>query len=121
MYIDTLRCFRSAGRRKCTQKWRTNRWVLIHNNAPAHRLVLVKDFLAKNNVKTLEHFPCYPDLTSADFYMFLLLKSASKGRRFCNVTDIIKNAMYELKRLSQNCFQKCFQHLYTLWQKCIAA
>jgi len=30
-------------------------WFLLHDNTPAHRPVLVKDFLAKNNVTTLEH------------------------------------------------------------------
>jgi hypothetical protein len=54
---------------------------------------LVKDFLAKNNVKTLEHPPQSPGLASADFYPFPLLKTASKGRRFCDATDLIKNAM----------------------------
>jgi hypothetical protein len=34
---------------------------------------------------------------------------------------IIKNATKELKRLSQNGFQECFQHLYKRWQKCIFA
>jgi hypothetical protein len=40
-----------------------------------------------------------------DYYLFLRLKSAFKGRRFCGATDIIKNGKYELKRLSQNDFQ----------------
>jgi hypothetical protein len=26
----------------------------------------------------------------------------------------------ELKKLSQNGFQECFQHLYSRWQMCIA-
>jgi hypothetical protein len=42
-------------RRKRLEKWRNNRWFLIHHNAPAHRPVSVKDFLAKNNVTTPEH------------------------------------------------------------------
>jgi hypothetical protein len=42
-----------------------------------------------------------------------------KGRRFCEATDLIKNATGELKRLLQNDFQQCFQHLYSRWQKCI--
>jgi len=29
--------------------------------------------------------------------------------------------MEELKRLSQNGFQECSQHLYIRWQKCIVA
>jgi len=41
--------------------------------------------------------------------------------RFCDATDIIKNATEELKRLSQNGFQECFQHLYSRWQKCVVA
>jgi hypothetical protein len=55
MYIDTLRCLRKAIRRKSPEKWRTNSWFLLHDNAPAHRSILEKDFLAKNNVTTLEH------------------------------------------------------------------
>jgi hypothetical protein len=34
-----------------------NSWFLLHNNAPAHRSVLVKDFLAKNNVTVMEQHP----------------------------------------------------------------
>ena len=45
------------------------------------------------------------------------MKSALKRRRFCETTDVIKNAMEELKRLSQNGFQKRFQHIYSRWQK----
>jgi hypothetical protein len=44
-----------------------------------------------------------------------------KGRRFCDATDIIKNTTEELKRLSQNGFQECFQHNYSRWQKCVVA
>jgi hypothetical protein len=44
-----------------------------------------------------------------------------EGRRFCDVTDIIKNAMEELKMLSQNGFQECLHHLYSRFQKCIDA
>jgi len=78
MYNDIFHPLRDAVRRKHPQKWRTNSWFLLHDNAPAHRSVLVKAFLAKNNVTTLEH-PLYPpDLAPVDFYLFLLLKSVFK-------------------------------------------
>jgi hypothetical protein len=71
-------------------------------------------------VTTLEHPPYSFDQASADFYLFPRLKTALKGQqRFCDVTDIIKNVMKELKRLAQNGFQECFQCLYSRWQKCI--
>jgi hypothetical protein len=54
-------------RRKRPEKWRTNSWFLIQDNAPAQRSVLVKDFLAKNNLTTLEHNPYSPKPAPADF------------------------------------------------------
>jgi len=54
--------------------------------------------LAKNDVTALLHPPYTPDRVAADFYLFLRLKSALKGRSFCDVTDITKNATEELKR-----------------------
>jgi hypothetical protein len=62
---------------------------------------LVKDFIAKNKVATLEHPQYSPDLPSADFYLFPRLSSALKGRRLCDATDLIKNAAEELKRLTK--------------------
>jgi hypothetical protein len=77
--------------------------------------------LAKNSVTTLEPPSYFPDLAPADFYMFPQPKTAFKGRRFCDATDIIKNGTEDLKKLSKNGFQECFQHLYSRWQKCIFA
>jgi len=42
MYIDILRRLRVAVKMKRLEKWRTNCWFLLHDNAPAHRSVLVK-------------------------------------------------------------------------------
>jgi len=83
--------------------------------------VLVKDFLAKNSMMILGHPPYSPDLIPANVYLFGRLKSALKEWQICDVIDIITNATKELKRLSQNGFEECFQHLYSHWQKCIAA
>jgi hypothetical protein len=43
-----------------------------------------------------------------------------KGRGFRDATDIINRAKEDLKRLSQNGFQKCYQH-NSLWRKCTFA
>jgi len=102
MYINILRRLRDAVRSKRPKKWKTDSRILLHDIAPVHRSASVKDLLAKNNVTTLEHPPYSPHLAPADSYLFALLKSALKGRCFCDVTNIIKNATEELKRLSQN-------------------
>ena len=75
------------------------------------------EFLSKNNVTTLDHPQYSPDLAPADFYLFPWLKSELKLQQFCDATDIIKNEMEEMKRLSQNGFQECFQHLYRCFGK----
>jgi hypothetical protein len=69
------------------------------------------DFLATNNVKTLERPSYSPDPAPGGFDLFPRLKSTSEGRCFHDATDV-KNATEELKRFSQNGFQKYFQHLY---------
>jgi transposase len=79
-------------RRKGPEKWRTQQFVSPYDDAPAQRSVVVKVFSTKNNVTTLEPPPYSPDLVPAEFYLFPRLKSALKGRRFCDATDIIKNA-----------------------------
>jgi len=79
MYIDILRRLRDAVRRKHSKKLRTNSWFLLHDNAPAHRSVLVMDYLAKNYVTALEHTPYSNDLLPVDFYLFPRLISAMKG------------------------------------------
>jgi transposase len=90
--VDIFCRLRDAVRTKHPEKWRTNSSFLPHNNAPAHWVVLIKDFLAENNVTTLENPPYPPDLAPADVHLFLLLKSALKGQCFCDAADIMKNA-----------------------------
>jgi len=105
MYCDFLRRLRESVQRKLFEIWRTNSRFLLHDNAPAHRSVFVKDVLAKNNVTTLEHPAYFRELTTADFYLYPRIISALQEGCFCDATAIIKNATEELKRLSQNDFQ----------------
>jgi hypothetical protein len=37
MYINMLRRLEDAVRKKRPEKWRTNSWFLLYDNAPAHR------------------------------------------------------------------------------------
>jgi transposase len=92
----------SSYHRRCTDKhssnWGSNGWFLLPGNSPAYWSVLVKDFLTKYSVTTLEQPPYSPDFAAADLYLFPWLKSTMKVRRFYDATDIIKNATEELKK-----------------------
>ena len=119
MYIDILRLFRDAVRRIRPPKWRTHSWFLLHDNAPAHQLDLVKDFLTMNNVTKPKNHQHSSDLAPVDFYLFSRLKSALEWRGFCYYTDIIRNATEELKRFLQNGSHECFKQLDSRWHDCI--
>ena len=66
MYID-IRHLSNAVRRKRPKHGEPTGDFLLHNNAPAHRSVLVQDFLVKNSVTTLEHPSYFPDTGSSWF------------------------------------------------------
>jgi hypothetical protein len=72
MRIDIIRRLWDAVRRKRPEKWRSNSWPSISRSAPAHRSVLVREFLAKNSV---EHPTHSPDMAAADFYLFTRVKT----------------------------------------------
>jgi hypothetical protein len=127
MYTGILRRLRDAVRRKRPEKWRTTSWVFLLDNAPAHRWVLVKDFLAKNNVTTLEHVPYSLALATADFYLFPRLKPTLKIRRFCDATGILRMRRGSWKDFHKTAvFLKVLQSLAEVysctrrlfWRKC---
>ncbi|KAJ4433779.1 hypothetical protein ANN_16091 [Periplaneta americana] len=82
LYVETLRRLWDAVRRKRPEKWVENNWFLMHDNAPAHRAIIVKNFLARHNITALDHPPYSPDLSPPDYFLFPRLKSHLKGRRF---------------------------------------
>ena len=49
-----------------------------------------------------------PELATANFYLFLQMKSALRGRHLCDSTDIIKNEKEELKKAFTKCLPGVF-------------
>ncbi|KAJ4450997.1 hypothetical protein ANN_02433 [Periplaneta americana] len=70
LYVETLRRLWDAVRRKRPEKWVENNWFLMHDNAPAHRAIIVKNFLARHNITALDHPPYSPDLSPPDYFLF---------------------------------------------------
>jgi hypothetical protein len=65
-------------------------WILHHDNAPAHKALPVKQFVAQKLITEIEHPLCSPDLDPNDFCLFSKIKSIIKGRRFQDIEDIRK-------------------------------
>ena len=88
MYIDILPRLTDAARRKRPEKWRTSSYLLLHDNAPVHRSVLVKDFLATNNVTILEQRHYSSTWLQLNFTV-PHMKPTLKGRCFTVAANIL--------------------------------
>jgi transposase len=81
-----------------------NDCILHHDNAPAHKALSVKQFLAQKSITEMEHPPCSPDLAPNDFWLFPEIKSALKGRRFQVTERVEENVTTALKAVPQQEF-----------------
>jgi hypothetical protein len=62
-----------------------NDWILYHDNGLAHKALSVKQFLAQKSITEMKQPPYSPYLSPNDFWLFLKIKSASKGWKFQNL------------------------------------
>ena len=105
-------------RRVLLEFYRTGKWTLLHDNAPAHSVIRVRQFLAQN-MAVVFHHPLYsPDLVPADFFLFPRLKAAIKGARFDDVSTIKDRVTGSIP---QEAFADCFRKLYERCQTCVVA
>ncbi|UYV74077.1 hypothetical protein LAZ67_11002043 [Cordylochernes scorpioides] len=79
-YKEILVRLRNAIRRKRNQPFESKQWKLLYDNAPAHRAIIVQDYLAKHSVSVLPHPPYFPDIAPCDFFFFPKLKMRLKGK-----------------------------------------
>jgi len=89
--------------------------MLHHDSALAHASLLIREFLMKHEMTVVPQPPCSPDLASADFFLFVKLKSSLKGHRFQTVEEIEENSIWNLCTIPQNMFQDAFQNWKKHW------
>jgi histone-lysine N-methyltransferase SETMAR len=112
-YLEVLIRLRESVRRKRPKLW-PDKWVLHHDNAPAHDALRVRKFLAKKSITKMDHPPYSPDLAPCDFWFFSKIKNALGGQRFADIPDIQCNVTL-LWGIPENNFQDCFWQ----WSFCI--
>jgi hypothetical protein len=57
-----------------------NNWIRDHNNASAHEVLSVKQFLAQELIAEMEHQPFSPDLALKEFWLFSKVKKSEKKK-----------------------------------------
>jgi hypothetical protein len=87
-YLEVSKRLRERVRRKRSERWRNQDWLLHHDSAPAHTVFSVQRFSAAKNMAVVPHPPYSPDMAPCDFFLFPRVKSELKGCRFLDVTEI---------------------------------
>ena len=118
-YLNVLKRFREASRRKRPGEWTNNTWMLHHDEAPAHASLLIREFLTKHETTVVPQPPYSPDLAPSELFLFQILKSPLKGRRFQKVEEIEENSIRDLRAIPQNTFHDAFQNCKKRWARCI--
>jgi transposase len=72
---------RDAVRRKMLELWENQTWMLHHDNAPTHALLLIHSYLAKHQSSVVPHPPYSPDLAPADFSFFYFERKSFPNHR----------------------------------------
>ncbi|KAJ4440021.1 hypothetical protein ANN_08152 [Periplaneta americana] len=88
-----------------------------HDITPAHRSLLVSEFLAKHKIRLHPQPSCSPDLNLADFYLFPKVKSLLKGWRFASAEEMKIHATRALREVAKNGLEGMFREVvWTLVQ-----
>jgi hypothetical protein len=79
----------------------------LHDNVRAHTAVSIKQLWQKKKNYSRIKSPIYsPDLSPPDFFLFPIIKSTLKGRRFEDTENIKINIITKLSALNENEFKR---------------
>jgi hypothetical protein len=67
--VEIVKRLPEAVSKKMPELW-FNDWIPHHDNAPAHKALSVKQFLAQESITGMEHPPSSPDLAPNNFWLF---------------------------------------------------
>jgi len=68
-YVKILEWLHESVRRKSSELWPKD-WILHHDNAPAHKALPVKQFLAQNSITCSRTSTLFPSFAPNDFWLF---------------------------------------------------
>lgn len=93
--------------------------LLLHDNAPSHTSLVVRQFLARNQVCVLNHSPYSPDLAPCDFALFPKMKMKLKGCVFDDIEAIKSASTSTLEAIPKTEHVHTFESLLSRCKKCI--
>lgn len=120
-YVETLKWLRERVPGKRPDLWTANNWIAHFGNTGPHRAFVVRDFLSKNKMTTIEQ-PLYsPVLSPCEFFLFDKIKDALRGNHLSMIENIKAETTRVLKAIPEKDFQKCFANWKNRMNRCISA
>lgn len=119
IYIGSLRRFREAVQRKRPERWQTQDFILLQDNARAHMADLTVDYMNSVDMDTWPHPAYSPDLSPCDYFAFPKLKEFIRGHCFQSVADLQVGVKRALDDIPKADFATCFRCLAFRYQCCI--
>jgi hypothetical protein len=115
-YLKILKRLHKNIRRKRTEIFAKNSWILHHDNAPAHAALSVRE-----QITVLERPPYSPDPAHNDIFLFRKLKEILKGNILMTLmtSGIIWPQLW--RPFQKNHFQNCFEGWTRRWHRCTAS
>lgn len=120
-YLEVLQRLMGRIRRIRPEYRNSDDWCLLHDNAPSHTSLIVRQFLARNQVCVLNHSPYSPDLAPCDFSLFPKIKMKLKGRIFDVIETIQSESTRILEAIPKIELEQAFESLLNRCKKCIEA
>ena len=90
MYTDILRRFKDAVRRKRPEKMESKQLASTSRQCSSTPVGFGRGFLDKGQCDNMEYPKQALNLAPANFCLFPRLKSALKGRRFCDAMALLR-------------------------------
>lgn len=118
-YLEVLKRLQARVRRVRPELHRSKSWILHHDDAPAHSCILVRDWIAKNGIITIEHPPYSPDLAPCDFFLFPKIKKDMKDHHWGSRDEVEAVTTRSLQGVTSEEFDQCFKQWQHRWKKCI--
>jgi len=120
-YLGVLKRLRDRVRRTRPELWRTGKWLIHHDNTPAHTALRIGQFFTSQDMTLVPHPPYSPDLAPADTFLFPRMKRDLKGRRFDTLEDVFATSTRALNSIHLVEFQRCFEEWKQRLDKCVSS
>ena len=97
----------------------TQKTLLLHDNASAHKTGAVTQYLVDNGICVLPHPAYSPDLAPCDFWLFPKLKGLMAGHKFSRVQDLAKAVNSVLRSIPKDEYREALNKWIERLRRCV--